>query len=269
MAKRWTQEEKQILIQSRNLGVPYSEIPLDRPVASMKSTAAMFIKEGLINNSHEHYKSWTDAEDSQLIELRASKIPYAQIEKILGRTSSSIRKRASILSQKGRMQLREHPSSSFSTKPEVEKKAWQDEELLDLVRKYRTQDNLNYNRLKSEPSSGPVIQRFGSWTAAVEASGILRKLGRFDKNKLTNLYLVDFGQFYKIGITQRTVEERLRGFPEYKILGVLELDFDEAWEIERELLKTVEPYKIYGNLPNGNTECFKAPLSILEPFFEI
>jgi hypothetical protein len=269
MAKRWTQEEKQILIHSRNQGIPYSEIPLNRPIASMKSTATQYIKEGLIKNCHEHYKSWTDAEDAQLIELRATGVAYVQIEKILGRTSSSIRKRASILSQKGRMQLREHPSSSFSTKLETEKKAWQDEELLDLVRKYRTQDNLNYNRLNSEPSSGPIIQRFGSWTAAVEASGILRKLGRFDKNKLTNLYLVDFGEFYKIGITHRTVEERLRGFPEYKILGVLKLDFEEAWEIERELLKTIEPYKVMGNLPNGNTECFKAPLSILEPFFEI
>lgn len=267
MAKRWTTEEKQILINSRNLGIPYSEITLERSIASMKSTASKYIKEGLIKNCHEEYKPWTEAEDLHLIELRANKTAYAVIEKILGRSSSSVRKRASILSQKGRMQLRDHPACSFNTKPEIERKIWDDEELLDLVRKYRTQDNLNYNRMSNEPSSGPIIKRFGSWTAAVEASGILRKLGGFDKDKLTTLYLVSFGQFYKIGITQRTVSDRLRGFPKYEVLGELELEFNEAWEIERELLKIVEPYKVHGNLPNGNTECFYGPLSILEPYF--
>lgn len=266
MAKRWTPEEKQILINNRNAGIPYSEIPLDRPISSMKTIAANLMKEGLITNPHEHYKSWTEAEDLQLIQLRNENTPYKEIERILGRGPNSVRKRATILSNKGMLRLKDHPTSTFNRKPEVAKRVWKDEELLDLVRKYRTQDNLNYNREIDEPSSGPIIKRFGTWTAAVEAAGILRNLGVFDPDKLTIVYLVKFEQYYKLGLTQRTVAERLKGFPPYTIIKQIELNFDEAWKLERKLLRYIEPYKIVGNLPNGNTECFIAPN--LSEFFQ-
>lgn len=261
MAKRWTPEEKQILIDSRNKGIPYTDIPLSRPISSMKTIAARLMKEGKIKNSHEHYKPWTEAEDLQLIELRNQDIPYKEIERILGRGPNSVRKRATILSGKGHMRLREHPTSTFNRCPEKESKSWTDKELLELVSKYRTQDNLNYNREPGEPSSYPIVKRFGTWTAAVEAAGIVRNLGAFDSLKKTIFYIVKFDDLCKLGITQRTVKERLIGFPKYEILYENSMDFDSAWKLERAALKFIEPYKIIGNLPNGNTECFSADYS--------
>jgi hypothetical protein len=157
------------------------------------------------------------------------------------------------------MQLRKHPACSFNTKPEIERKIWGDEELLDLVRKYRTQDNLNYNRMSNEPSSGPIIKRFGSWTAAVEASGILRKLGGFDKDKLTTLYLVSFGEFYKIGITT-SMKNRFYNFIKNnhgKILWIRKDTLYNCFILEQKILKenTNFLYRPINLNIGGKTEC--------------
>lgn len=265
MAKKWTKEEFNKLVSARLEGIPYSEIDLPgRTEAAMKTKIRDSIKANIIPNPHDHYVKWTNEEDEVLKNLKNSGASYIEISKILSRTQDSIKSRLSKLSARGDIKLKNHPRSTFATKPLKDKIFWTDEQLLELVRKYKTQDNLNYNREDWEVSAPVIHKRFGSWSEALILAGMESNLGGWDKSRETWVYLVDFGEFKKIGITQRSIHERFSGFPEYKILDSVLLNFNEAWELERELIKAIEPYKVIGNLPNGNTECFDYDCTHLE-----
>lgn len=74
----------------------------------------------------------------------------------------------------------------------------------------------------------------------------------------TKVYLVKFDGFYKIGITNHSVEQRLAKFPPYKIIEVLDFPSREiALKVEKYLLDRVDRFEP-DNLPNGHTECFKS-----------
>lgn len=153
-------------------------------------------------------------------------------------------------------------------------KKYTKEELIDIMRSAPT---VTYDYFNSKDSGLPAatIYRsyFGSWTAALEAAGITQANSAMKPDKPTKVYLVEFGDFYKVGITQQTINQRLGGrYPPYKV--VLELEFDnlmEAKEIESSWLKAVKDYRyVPDNFPTegrGFTECFKHPdpLGLLIP----
>jgi hypothetical protein len=140
-----------------------------------------------------------------------------------------------------------------------------------------------YNYFNSANSGVPPAttyrKYFGSWTAAREAAGVVAKEeGRGHsiqkEDKITLLYLVEFEDFYKIGITQQTVDQRLgKRYPAYKILWTKEFNtLAEAKREEARLLTEVK-HKQYipTNFPaegRGFTECFKMAESEFEEFFQ-
>ena len=260
MARRWTPEEETYLINCRNSNIPYEHIKLEgRTLASMKTKTRDLIKAGRINNCHAEYKPWTVSEDEILISGKVSGLSYVELEKLLNRSNSSVTKRLAALNRQGKIKLSDRKNSAHGVAPPKERVQYSEDYLLNLVRKYKTQDNLNHNREEGEPSSGPIVRMFGSWSEALIRAGMELNTGAFHKGP-TTLYLIEFDEFYKIGLTQRSVAERLRGFPKYIILDEVILDFDEAWQLERDILNWMKPYKVVGNLPNGNEECFIYPV---------
>ena len=144
-----------------------------------------------------------------------------------------------------------------------------------LIKLMQEAPEVTYNYFNSATSGVPAAttyrKYFGSWEAALQAAGVERVTSRGNiDNKLTKVYLVDFGDFYKIGITQQTVHQRLGGrYPPYTILTTKEFStLFEARILEKELLSLVSKYKyVPSNFPvegRGFTECFKMIKSELE-----
>jgi hypothetical protein len=245
MAKRWTLEEKEHLISLKLNNKPL--ILEGRTEAATKTMVRELIKEGKILNCHKHYKKWTKEEIDELKRLRELKFTTKQIAEKMNRSVRSITKKLENVN---------HITSE---------RIYTDDELLELVIRYRTQDNLNLNRLPGEISSGPITKRFGSWGKALEAAGLEPNASGMVYNWPTILYLVDFGSFKKVGVTQRTVEARFSGFPEYRILDVVVFeDLYAALETEKEILKNLEKFRVIGEIPNGRYECFKYDCTLLD-----
>lgn len=137
------------------------------------------------------------------------------------------------------------------------------EQLIEIM---RAAPKVTYDYFNSKDNDLPAAttyrRYFGSWAAALEAAGIEQANSVMKADRPTKVYLVEFDGFYKIGITQQTVKQRLGGrYPQYEL--VLELEFDNlesAKEIEKTWLDTVKPFKIVPtNFPaegRGFTECF-------------
>lgn len=112
------------------------------------------------------------------------------------------------------------------------------------------------------PAATTYRRYFGSWSAALEAAGIQQNNSVMKSDKATRVYLVEFDGFYKVGITQQTVKQRLGGrYPEYKVIMELEFeDLSQAKEVEKSWLETVADYRyVPTNFPTegrGFTECF-------------
>ena len=93
-----------------------------------------------------------------------------------------------------------------------------------------------------------------------------KRTSGFDKNKPAVLYAIQFKDwdpitFNKIGITNLTIEERFKGFPEYSIIAQENFDSGlDAYNQEQQILKRLKvrgmKYKPVNPLPNGNTECY-------------
>lgn len=114
------------------------------------------------------------------------------------------------------------------------------------------------------PSATTYRKYFGTWENALKAAGCVTTEGKCSTkhDKPTILYLVEFDDFYKIGITQQTVQQRLGGrYPKYNILIQMEMSLEEAKSTEKQWLDQVKPFQfIPTNFPaegRGFTECFK------------
>lgn len=183
---------------------------------------------------------WSQEHDEVLIQGRNNGRSYKQIAAEIGRTEGACQTRGYKFIKEGL--IHKEPPLVLNR-----------EQLLDLVRLYRVRDNCpnrEWNLIRKE---------FGGWVKALEAAGLEQNCGGvWDWNKPATLYLLRFDGFYKIGVTQRQIEQRFRGAPEYEVLDTYCSDLDEILALEREILSKVEPY-----LPenewfkrNGKTECF-------------
>lgn len=282
---KWTIEEDNELIRQRvELGLAYKDIIMkNRTGKAVIGRLSKLVTEGRIPKIQESFKRWTSEEECFLKELMHEQKTTKEIASIMNRSIESIRTRRKRFTHNtvGKSWSTEDVSKLDSNKSyrelavELNKTErsvgaklqklrilqepysanYSHEDLLDIVRKYKCKDILNYCRLDNEPSAGVIERVFGNWSLALEAAGISPNLGMFDQNKCTILYLVDFGKFKKIGITQRSVYLRLLGFPCYDILDSITFNSPiDAFETEQEILSKVN--KVLGDLPNGNTECF-------------
>lgn len=247
MLKRWTSEEDAIIIREGRKAVIDT-----RTANAVQGRYYYLVGCGEIPLKEKQVR-WSDEETELLYALREQGKTFPEISKIMGRTLESVKSRHK--NQRGK-----YPQGYDL----------RDEELLDLVRKYKVKNIINYKRLAGEPSAGVIERRFGSWSEAMKLAGVPINSGNLDLNKETLLYLIDFGHFKKIGITQKTVQERFRGF-NFELLDLVKYDeLIPAWETERELLDLVKPWKFkpIELIGNGATECFKWDecCDLLHPF---
>ena len=92
-----------------------------------------------------------------------------------------------------------------------------------------------------------------------------KKGGALVDGKATTLYLVNFGEYFKVGITQQSIKRRLSHYPPYLIVWQLDnLTLQLAKELEISILEQVDLF-IPDNWPSGKTECFKAQVPPKKP----
>lgn len=134
-----------------------------------------------------------------------------------------------------------------------------------LIKIMQEAPEVSYTYFNSKNSGVPAAttyrKYFGSWENALKAAGIATS-SNIKIDKPTHIYIVEFGDFYKIGITQQEIHERLgKRYPKYTVLLDIVTSYSEAKEIESKWLKVVKPFQfIPSNFPiegRGFTECFK------------
>ena len=216
------------------------------------------------------YKHWTQEEDQFIEACNSQGWTAKEIAAELERSEGSVIARRNRLGIAGRNGC---------------PKKYTRQELINIM---RSAPEISYEYFNSKESGLPAAttyrQYFGSWTAALEAAGVQttghnrseqdkdppdneepsRSLKYSQKpDKPTKVYLVEFDGFYKIGITQQTINQRLGGrYPPYKVVLTLEFeDLRSAKQVEQNWLKAVADYKfVPDNFPEegrGFTECFK------------
>lgn len=236
--------DRQKIADMRSAGFTYEQIAqeLGTTKGNISSQISMMRKAGwniLTTNQ------WTDEDTKMLIQYRAEGKKLPEIAKLLNHKYDYVKKKASDLVKQG---IIERGNNSAAPKSSVQ-------ELNQYVLNYVSRDNC------PQPYLSRIIQHYGSWSAALEANGLSPNIGgKMNPNKPTIVYLLDFGAFKKIGITQRMINQRFSGAPSYTVLDTLETDLATALEFEKELKQAVANRAFQPSEPwferNGRTECF-------------
>lgn len=251
--------DRQKIADMRNAGHTYKQIAeeLGTTAANISSQVSMMKKTGWdITKSTK----WSPEEIERLIKLRQTTdmtIPEMAIK--LGRPYDRVKRKISQLIKAGEIPPKSHqssPTGSYSYQKSAPKSTVQ--ELLQYVVNYPSRDSC------PDPYRSRIVRHFGSWGTALKAAGVTSNIGgNMDPTKPTTLYLLDFGDFLKFGITQRTIAQRFSGAPPYTVLDTYTSDLDAILALEREISENVREYALIPADPwferNGKTECFVAP----------
>lgn len=199
---------------------------------------------------------WSEYDVKNLIDLHNQNLPYKEIAARLNKSYDSVKKQCSKLISEGMLKRN-------LTQPPIHDKDYLISQIKLYVSSADAPSNIRYS----------VTKAFGSWTKGLEAAKIPGKIGGvFDHKKDTKLYLLNFGSFRKVGITQQKLNQRFAGSPPYVVLDLLETDLDTAVYFEKEMIKIVSLYQFIPEHAwferNGKTECFILEVDTLEDIFE-
>ena len=296
MAKRWAEEEKELLLKLRTEGFTAREIALRLPgrtEATIKNLAAKLAPKNI---------KWTEEEDSLIERLFAEGLSYKLIaSKFPNRTLEAVRSRiCTLITSTGKAPKRKTSIEWSKTKTDLliqmreEGKTNQEiadaigvtvsvisHKVVDLIKSGKVESRLtqmDWNEeeelllceLRSQGLSNEQIAKRLDRThasVAMKASrlitdGLLDPYSDIDRNHPCSLYLVYFEEegFYKVGITQNSINTRFKGYPTYKIVETLTFsNLEEAKKVEAKLLSMIKPFQYkplvfkYG----GATECFQ------------
>lgn len=189
-------------------------------------------------------KIWTEENLNKAIELHNLGVKRPKIAEALGVPTQTVKIRLDYMIRKGLLQ-------SNRTVVDIES----DIQLLDYIRTYPAKDSCPF------PYRTLILNKYQSWSAALEAASLPPNIGgKFDKTKPTILYLLDFGEFKKFGVTQQTIQHRFSGAPKFQVLDQAVLNLYDALEDEALIKAGVADRAFQPNLPwfarNGKTECF-------------
>lgn len=197
------------------------------------------------------YKKWTE-EDHELIKCMSSS--GFTVREIATEMDCSI----STIEHKRRV-LGICRSGGKSGRP----KKYTKEQLIEIMKAapIHTYDYFN-SKDNNLPAATTYRAYFGSWEAALCAAGIEPNATSMKADMQTTVYLLDFGEFYKIGITQQPLNKRFGArYPAYQVVLTIETSLEDARKIEKDWLNAVKEYKyVPDNFPQeggGHTECFK------------
>jgi hypothetical protein len=195
-------------------------------------------------------KHWTPEEENTLVELKSKGFKYREIAEVLNRTSQAVSTRGKRLIAQGRLESTESRGNFSWTEEEINKlyEELDYDELAEVLGKSR-------RAIQSKCEKLGVSKRFPG-----KKSGT----GTMDPNKSTLLYLVDFGEFKKVGVTQVPLSERFKQDGEFILLDSCELSLEEAMDTEREILRNMRTFRVVGSVRRGSLECFKHPCTQLE-----
>lgn len=197
------------------------------------------------------YRKWTE-EDHELIRCMSSS--GFTVREIAAEMDCSI----STIEHKRRV-LGICRSGGKSGRP----KEYTKEQLIEIMKSAPIHTYDYFNSKDSGLPAGTTYRAyFGSWEAALKAAGLEPNQSTMKENVLTTVYLLDFGDFYKIGITQQPLNKRFGPkYPPFQVILTLETSLMEARLIEKQWLEAVKEYKyIPDTFPQeggGHTECFK------------
>lgn len=189
-------------------------------------------------------KHWTPEEEKILIQGKLNKVPLAEIALQLDRSLEAVRTRSKRVN---------HQMGVVKTSL-----LWKKAEIALL------HEDLDYDELeKLLPYTRRAIM------AQCEKRGISKRFGSIStgtmfSDKPATLYLVDFGEFKKVGVTQVSLETRFISDGKFTVLDTIELSLDEALEMEQAILKNMRPYRVVGTVRRGSTECFIYQCSQIE-----
>lgn len=282
----WTKEETDILISLYKENETYNSIAdtLNRSKAGVQKKCSDLVKSGDIKPRRANYIRWNKENTEKLINLFNSGVCYKIIADSFGCSEHSIKSRCSILGREGKIKPRgkgNHGTGSVK-KPIREWDKTQD--LLELVRKYKTNDFYNSSVIRDNlPPISVIRNKYGSWTEARLAAGLPESVGVQKDYIETTIYLLYFeeDQFYKIGITQRSLSERFCAYPKYEVIDLVKTSLCEAREYEKAMKAAISEYQYSPSHPKfykenkggagGHTECFKPKETILtlEDVFEL
>lgn len=204
---------------------------------------------------------WDKEKTDRIFEMRQQGITYQEIAQEFGTNKANI---SSVISK-----MKKNGYNIIKVVP------WTEQDQFDLIslrlEGKSNQDIANIlgrgiDCIKKKASELVKLGAIPRQTSGGQSSG-------FDPGKPAKVYLLDFGGFHKIGITQQKISYRFAGAPAHTVLDYVETDLDNAMYLEKELKKSIRPYQYIAEHPwferNGKTECFKTdqPIRYLEDIF--
>lgn len=191
-------------------------------------------------------KRWTHDEENMLLDLKGSGSSLNEIAEILGRSYEAVKSRSK------RLRARQGENKNVN---------WSDEEI-EILRKDYTFEELVNILGRTKRSIQSKCENLGISKRDLR-SGV-SGTGTMDKSKPAILYLADFGDFKKVGVTQSTLEDRFKQDKNYTLLDTCEMSLDDALHMEYEILKNMRAYRVKGDIRRGFYECFNYPSCSLE-----
>lgn len=206
------------------------------------------------------YKKWTE-EDHELIRcMSKAGFTAREISVEMGCSEDTVKYKKSILGISTRSNsYKPKHNNMLGGRP----KKYTKEQLIEIMRAAPTHTYDYFNSKDNNlPAATTYRAYFGSWEAALCAAGIEPNATSMKADVRTTVYLLDFGEFYKIGITQQPLNKRFGArYPEYQVVLTIETSLEDARKIEKDWLNAVKEYKyIPDSFPQdggGHTECFK------------
>ena len=196
-------------------------------------------------------KPWTKLEEEYLVNARHNGVSYSEIAKELKRSTTSVLMKGSRLM-----------TESMRTRDNIR---WSTDEVHKLI----SMHNEGFCNKEIATALNRTDTAVRHHLAKLAKQGLIANPSNsLDGSKETTVYLLHFVEedFYKIGLTQQSIQARFSGYPKFSLLDSVVLeDLDSARDLEAELLSKIEPYtpSCFGKHHSGKSECFKNRVSTL------
>lgn len=192
-------------------------------------------------------KHWTTDEEARLLELKQKGVRLADIAKHLNRSPEAVKTRSKRLAAQNGVISK---SGNFS---------WTDAEVGTLY------TDLDYDELAAAlgKSRRAIMSKCEKLGISKRFPGTNKSPGTMNVHEPATLYLVDFGEYKKVGVTQVSLHERFKHEKFFRVLDVVEMDVKSCLETEGEILRNMREYKVVGDLHRGSLECFNYDCALL------